>query len=420
MSDPSVSRHEDWEARQNVAPLDSDEYATLAVELEQLLVAAQPRLARLASAYGVTPDGVEDVVQETLVTAWQRLAFLHAPDRFPIWLNGICRNVSMRWTHAQGITDRRQRTFSSLQPPPESDDEGSTLDLPDPHTLDLAEELNRQDLAVLLDRAMGHLPASTRKAVELHYLSNLPQREAALQLGLTLNALEVKLHRARRQLRQILTNDMRAEAESVGLTLDPEMAGKAWRQSGVWCFICGRRRLEGTFEPQPGGAAGLRLRCPACSAHTGIDLVITGAIVSFAQRRSFRPAFKQALQVLPPFYAQALVTGSAHCPVCKHDAPVRGIEPENLPAPFGRRFGLTLDCPVCGRITSSIFVCCLAYPPVSQFILRHEHTVLEPEEPIEYQGQSALRVSCIDLMSAARLTVIVHRHTLALLALFQT
>src|SRR5437667_10071777 len=118
--------------------------------------------------------------------------------------------------------------------------------------LDLAEELTRQDLAVLLDRAMGYLPVATRKALELHYLAEMPQREVALQLGMTINALEVKLHRARRQLRQVLHSELRVEAESFGLTLENETAAQGWRETSLWCFVCGRRRLQVIFEPQPG------------------------------------------------------------------------------------------------------------------------------------------------------------------------
>lgn len=420
MSDTIVSLHKEKKARGKEISSERDVYTTLTHDLEQLLVAAQPRLAHLARAYGVTADGVEDVVQETFVTAWQHLASLRSPDRFEAWLHGICRNVSMRWTRTQGATEHRQRPFSSLHPLQESDSERSAFDAPEPQTLDLAEELTRQDLAALLDRAMDHLPAPARKALELHYLADLPQREVARQLGLTINALEVKLHRARRQLRQVLTCELRAEAESLGLMLDHETTAQEWRETSVWCFICGRRRLQGIFELQPGGEVSLRLHCPACSAPTGIDLVRTGTIVSFAKRRSFRPAFKQALQALPPFYAQALVTGYQHCPICKKLAPLCGIEPETLPAPLYRRLGITLDCPVCGTITSGIFAFCLTYLPALQFFQQHERCVLEPEELIEYEGQSAICASLSDPLSAARLTLILHRHTLQLLAVFQT
>jgi RNA polymerase sigma factor (sigma-70 family) len=401
------------------AHIEEDAYTTLDHDLEKLLAAAQPRLTRLALAHGVPPDGVEDVVQETLVNAWQHLAHLRAPDRFETWLNGICRNVSLRWTRAQGTIDRRQHTFSSFQAVQESDIETSTLDIPDPQMLDLAEELNRQDLAVLLDRAMNHLPASARQALEMYYFAEMSQREIALQLGMAINTLEVRLHRARRQLRQVLNGQLRADAEAFGLSLDNETADQVWRETSIWCCICGRRRLQGLFAPQPEGDVGLRLRCPGCSPIAGTDLIHTGNIVSFADVRSFRPAFKRVLQMVPAFYAQAFAAGYQQCPDCKQLAPFGDIEPEQLPAPFYRRLGIALACPSCGKSTYSIFALCISYPPASQFVLQHERCILEPEELIEYEGQAAILASISDVLSSAQVTLILDRQTLQLLASFK-
>src|SRR5215472_7409126 len=54
----------------------------LAVDLEQVLSAARPRLLRLAQTRGVTLDAAEDVVQETLIEAWRHLDHLRSPERF--------------------------------------------------------------------------------------------------------------------------------------------------------------------------------------------------------------------------------------------------------------------------------------------------------------------------------------------------
>jgi RNA polymerase sigma factor (sigma-70 family) len=419
MSDTVWSGDDEDQAGEKGATTEGDGYTTLIHNLETLLADARPRLTRLAHAYGVTPDGVEDVVQETLVNAWQNLAYLRTPDRFEAWLNGICRNVSMRWTHAQGTNDRRQRPFSSLQPAQERDIDDVAFDIPDLYEPDLAEELNRQDLAVLLDRAMNHLPAPTRKALEMHYLADLPQREVALQLGMTINALEVKLHRARRRLRQILQHELRADAESFGLLFDDEMEQQGWRDTSLWCSICGRQRLQGCFELQPNGEVPLRLRCPTCSLVSEDDLINTAHMMSFANMRSFRPALKRALQILPSIYWQGFTAGHQPCSTCGQPALLLGVEPEVLPAPYYTRLSIVYECPTCGRSSSSIISLCLTYPPAIQFVMQHEHRVLEPEELIEYQEQPAIRVGISDLLSAARLTMILHRHTYQLLAVFQ-
>jgi RNA polymerase sigma factor (sigma-70 family) len=417
MSDMMGSMHDKDHTKEDGTT--EDAYKALAGNLEDLLKAASPRLALLAQRYGVPPDVVGDVVQETLVAAWQNLAHLRSPEHFESWLDGICRNMSKRWARAQSTTDLHQRPFSSLQPEQESIGVSSLFDIADPQSFDLTEELNRHDLAVLLDRAMSYLPANVRKALEMHYLADLPQREVALQLGMTINALEVKLHRARRQLRQVLEHELRADAESFGLLHHDEVAKQGWRETSIWCCICGRQHLQGLFESQPGGEVGLRLRCPTCSFVSGSDLINTATKMSFANMRSFRPAFKRVLQLVPFINFQAFTAGWQYCSICGQPAPFLGIEPEVLPAPFHTRLSIVSACPTCGRSAESIVSLCLTYPPASQFVLQHERCILEPEELIEYHEQPAIRASICDLSSTTRLTLILHRHTLQLLAAFQ-
>lgn len=417
MSDMMVSMYNKENIKEDGTT--GDAYKALASNLENLLAAAQPRLTQLAQRYGVPPDVVGDVVQETLVAAWQNLAHLRSPEHFESWLDGICRNMSMRWARAQRTTNLHQRPFSSLQPEQESTSVPSMFDIADPQSFDLTEELNRHDLAVLLDRAMNYLPATVRRALEMHYLADLPQREVALQLGLTINALEVKLHRARRQLRQVLQHELRAEAESFGLLHRDEMEDQGWRDTSIWCCICGQQRLQGLFEPQTGGEVALRLRCPTCSFVSNDDIVNTATKVSFAHLRSFRPALKRVLQTLPFINFQAFTAGYQYCVICGQLAPLLGVEPEVLPAPFHTRYSIVSACPTCGRSAESIFSLCLTYPPASQFILQHERCILEPEKLIDYHEQPAISASICDLSSASRLTLILHRHTLQLLAAFQ-
>src|SRR5260370_28550008 len=192
----------------------------VAVDLEQALSAARPRLLRLARRRGVTPDAADDVVQETLIEAWRHLNHLCSPERFDAWLDGICRNVVLRWARTQGVMVHWEASLSnSLVEGQNELEESSELDIPDPMALDPMEELSRQDLAALLDRGLGYLSPGTRALVELHYLAELPQDETAARIGVTPSALKARLHRARRQLRQVLGSELRADAERFGLTL---------------------------------------------------------------------------------------------------------------------------------------------------------------------------------------------------------
>jgi len=203
------------------------------------------RLLRLARVHGVAPDSADDVAQETLLEAWRRCADLSSTAGRDAWLAAICRNVARRHLRASGRRARRQSPLAEPPAPYDEDEDGFArawdAQLSDPRAFDPATELERRELVELLDRALSHLPPRARDAIELCYLAELPQREAALRLGLTISALEARLHRARRQLRQILAGALRADAQAFGLALDAEM-GAGWRETRLHCHTCGRRR----------------------------------------------------------------------------------------------------------------------------------------------------------------------------------
>jgi RNA polymerase sigma-70 factor (ECF subfamily) len=214
---------------------------------------------------GVVSDYTEDVVQETLVEAWRHLETLREPARFQAWLDGICRNVCRRQRRKDDTLSLHEQRFGSLFDPDATEGMDAWLDMLDLSTSDPLEELSQQDLATLLYRAMGHLPAHTRQMLEMCYLAEIPQREVAQRLELTIGALELRLHRARQQLRQILNGPLRPEAQYFGVVLDPEEA-QNWQVMRQWCWFCGKQKLLARFEIQADAQKDLCLRCPACSS----------------------------------------------------------------------------------------------------------------------------------------------------------
>ena len=380
---------------------------------DEMLAIARPRLLRLALQQGVTPDAADDVVQDTLVEAWRHLDHLRTPDHFDAWLNGICRNVSLRWNRTYNTTRQRQESLSLL-PGVEQDDLSTTLDIPDPLAVDPSEELSRQDLATLLDRAMGYLPVTTRKALEMYYLAEIPQHETALQLGLTINALEVRLHRARRQLRQVLSNELRTDAELFGMAIDKEMA-QGWRNTHIWCFMCGQQKMVGVFEPLPNGTINLRMRCPFCAQVEDVDMVSTYGIVQLGDLRSFRPAIKRAMLEAPQVCKQALAQQFIMCPECGTRAKVLGVEQRTVAFPFLSRFYIVIACPNDGMCFTAIVSACLNHPLVQQFFIDHPRCTFGSEQLVECSGQEVIQVQLLDITSASLLSLFVSPRTLEII-----
>ncbi len=211
--------------------------------LEERGEAARPRLLRLARLCGIRPDEAEDVVQETLMEAWRSLPNLREPERLSAWLDGICRNICKRHVHTKSSAPHTSGLSASL------DEEG--LELCDPLAIDPVEELERQDMQVLLDRALSYLEEGPRELIELCYLAEMPQREVAERLSLSLGALELKLHRARQKLSQIFHGQLREDAQAFGLNLSVEES-MGWQETRQWCFFCGapRKRQRRVREPR--------------------------------------------------------------------------------------------------------------------------------------------------------------------------
>lgn len=392
----------------------------LLAHIDDMLDAARPRLMRFASTQDVASDAVEDVVQETFIEAWRHLSHLQTPERFDAWLYGICRNICARWKQKNRKATFRQTTLPHLRTNARDQDEAMWEEtIVDPCALDPVEALSSQDLTLLLDRALGYLPEGMRKAVEVHYLAGLPQQEAALRLGLTIKALEVRLVRARRQLRQILSRELYEEAEAFGLVVNSE-ATAGWRETRIWCMVCGLHHLHGLLETLPDGRVDLRLRCPNCDHHGYREWIKSGGLFELRGLKSFRPALRRSQEIAINYWSSESERES--CPCCKAPVQVQLLgagESRSWLLPWqGLRF--VMECPSCGSLRSSpISLIVLHYPVVLRFIEQHPRWIHEPETLLEYAAQPAFRVRFADIISSARLTLLLHCKSLQILRSFQ-
>lgn len=410
-------------------------------ERMEAMLAARPRLLLLARMRGVPAEAVEDVVQETLLEAWQSLHRLYDPAGAHRWLDEICRNICRRYARKHALEQRHIHLLTS-------DDDGmgtgqrdseTTLlqNIPDGDSEDPIEALNRQDMALLLDRALGMLSDSAREVVELCYLREMPQREATNLLGLSLGALEARLHRARRQLRAALNGPLRRESEAFGLSLDDESA-QGWLETRLWCTLCGRR-LSGMFLAQREGGVNLHMRCADCEQRFGFcdidsNTVHSKGLIRLDGLRSLRPAWKRTAQGTAHHFTQALRAGGYRCPFCGASASLQLIDKIEissglaLPGGFERhpyRFWIWWRChqPSPGYSEhSGLFaasdVVYWSHTETQQFMRDYPRCISEPELLVEYAGQPALRLQLADTMSAARVTVLADRQTLRVLTVY--
>ena len=391
-------------------------HAALLANMEQVFTEARPHLLRLAYLNGMSTDIADDVVQETMMEAWRRIEHLRDPQRFDAWLDGICRNICRRH-QTQDSTQHLHESLSSLTHSDEMmNDVDALLTIPDPLAIDPAEELSRQDMVTLLDRALGHLSLDTRNLLEMCYLMEKPQREVAMQLGLTIGALELRLHRARKQLRQVLGGELRADAESFGFVFDP-LETQGWRETRQWCWFCGKHRMVGIFEKNSDGHVDLRLRCPDCSNRYNLDIINSVGLISMKGYSSFRPAIKRLLQKAGERIWTPLTRIS--CFQCKNPASIRMIHSSCATFPLPPdRYWICTECPNCGVHTTDITTFFISHAVVQRFVMQHEHYISEPYQLLEHDGSMAICARLTDVMSADQLTVLLDTQTLRILSVF--
>jgi len=143
------------------------------------------------------PEDARDVVQETYLRAWKGLERYRGDAQFTTWLYRITANTAS--TH-RGRRGKHRAT---------SIDEHD-LDFIDDARTGQPEAMGESvfELQALGD-ALEQLPPKLRQAVVLKDVYDLPHDAIAAELGISVTAAKVRLHRGRKQLRELL-DDMGA------------------------------------------------------------------------------------------------------------------------------------------------------------------------------------------------------------------
>jgi RNA polymerase sigma-70 factor (ECF subfamily) len=140
----------------------------------------------------------EDLAQETLITAWRSRDRLRDGMLWQAWLTGIARNVCLRWIRMQSRHNARLVREPFPIAPTSSP---FPYDIPDESLPDPVEALEREDVTLLLDRAMATLPVKARGLLVERYVDELPVAEIAARRGIVEETAAMQLHRGRHAAR---------------------------------------------------------------------------------------------------------------------------------------------------------------------------------------------------------------------------
>jgi RNA polymerase sigma-70 factor, ECF subfamily len=135
----------------------------------------------------------EDTAQETMLRLWRNAGGLElGPGGLRPWLRRVVSNLCIDRV-------RTGRNTSVVEEVPEQSQPASQL-----------REVEKHDLEARVDRALKALPERQRLALVLFHYEGLSQIEVGQMLGVTDEAVESLLARARRALKASLVNEWRA------------------------------------------------------------------------------------------------------------------------------------------------------------------------------------------------------------------
>ena len=141
-------------------------------------------------------DAAQDLVQEAMLQAYLSLKDLRNEDSFRSWLYGSVLNVSKSYLREEKRRSRFSEALHDDQPEGLWNSSGATQD---PQQIATERELHSLVLS-----AIEELPAASREAARLHYYESLTLHEIAAISGAAPGAIKVRLHRARKYLREKL------------------------------------------------------------------------------------------------------------------------------------------------------------------------------------------------------------------------
>jgi RNA polymerase sigma-70 factor (ECF subfamily) len=151
-----------------------------------------PRVHRLAyRLLGWSADDADDVAQEVFLAALRNARKFRGQSSLGTWLTTITINHCR--THRRGLLARLRLAtrFASTAPPRP---EAPPADAPAADA----------DAFAHVQSALRHLSPPDREIIVLHYLEQNSADQLAALLGLTRGAVDVRLHRARKRLREVL------------------------------------------------------------------------------------------------------------------------------------------------------------------------------------------------------------------------
>ncbi|MDD4938955.1 MAG: sigma-70 family RNA polymerase sigma factor [Candidatus Omnitrophica bacterium] len=235
-------------------------------DIGEIFNAYNNKVYRLALSITRNEKDAEDVMQNTFFKILKNLKYFRRKSQLSTWIYKIAYNEAL-----MNLRKRKSqfKLSGSLKLSSEKGTSGLFVNwakLPDEYLLD--EELKER-----IQNAIKRMPIRYRMALLLCNVEGIALKESAVILGLKINSLKTRLHRARLLLKSSIAGYLRDREEEKG----PAMP----RRCGIWTgFVYNYAR--GNLNPKRSDAFGRHIKsCVSCNSflnsyRKAID--ITGAV----------------------------------------------------------------------------------------------------------------------------------------------
>ena len=157
--------------------------------MEELLASVAPSIQRFGTRMCRNDEDAQDVLQEALLTIAHHLGEFEGRSSFSSWAFTLARSACSR--------KRRGLKNQPHLPIDEAPVEQAIAPSPEQQVAD-------REMAKALNNALDELPEIYREVILLRDVEDLTAPETAEALGISIEAVKSRLHRARRALRELL------------------------------------------------------------------------------------------------------------------------------------------------------------------------------------------------------------------------
>jgi RNA polymerase sigma factor (sigma-70 family) len=169
------------------------------VAFRELVIRYQSVVVNTCYTFVLNKEDAEDVAQEVFLEVYRSIVSFKGDSMLSTWLYRISVNKSIdhlrnkkrkkRIQNIIGFFDRENRQIIDI-----------ASDYPDPSAT-----IEQEELVQLLHSAVTRLPHNQKIAFTLNKFDQLPASEVAIVMDLSIASVESLLHRAKQNLREILS-----------------------------------------------------------------------------------------------------------------------------------------------------------------------------------------------------------------------